>query len=473
MKKIFTLSLILIPYLSMAQNCNCSDNFKFIVERIKNNYVGYGDKVTSANQKYFDHYTDSLQKIADVTDRSQCKDVWKEWLSFFKDGHISISSFAAGKATKGEIGNYFAGAERTVWNENDFNQYLVKNKNTLDVIEGFWVEPSNVYKIGIVKEKNNEFIGFVISADSVYWNAQQVKFRIKKEGTDYRLVYYRAIDHSKYFPPIIVSKDLIDFGDFGKWQRGDVYKGKVGPKTARQPDYTPYLKVLDQETNLLVIPYFAARYKVKVDSILDQNVALLKKSKHLIIDIRNNSGGVIGTFEKLLPYIYTNPIHIEGASVLATVDNIKDGYDIDFPDLPQETTRKLKEDVKKLKAHVGELYPLYPGYTLKLKGVMEYPERVSVLMNGGSASAAELFILRAEQSKKVTLFGRNSAGAIDYTEIVKAKMPCNYFNVIYPACKSDLMKKRPLNNVGIAPNVIIPDNVPDWVEFVKNYKLAP
>lgn len=472
MRKNIILILILLPSLCFAQNCNCSDNFKFLVEKVKKNYVGYSDKINKSNQQQFNVFTDSLQKIANSAEKMKCFDICAEWLTYFKDGHLSMY-FTPEKAPADTIKAFLATAEKTSWNEHDFNTYLQGKKGKLDQIEGYWTYGSNNYKIGIVKDTvygSNEFIGFIIRTTSPYWIPQQVKLRIKKVNDNYQLIYTRSIDHSKVFPGILLNKDVLDLGSSGKWYKSRFLEDKEEGITWAASVESPSFSSLDKETNLLVIPSFSITYKKAVDSLIEANKSLLEKSKHLVIDIRNNQGGLIGTFEKLLPYIYTNPIYNSGAALLATADNLDSRYNSYRPGLPEETKKRFQKAVEKMKNHVGELYPVYPADTTVFTHVLKNPQRVSILINGGSASAAELFILKAEQSKKVTLFGQNSAGSVDYVENILAKIPCSYFSVQYPAVRFNSTDTRPLSNVGIAPNVIIPHSVQNWIEFVRNYK---
>lgn len=469
-KRILILILVLLPFLASAQTCNCNDNFKSLVEKIKNNYVGYKDKVNASNQQRFAVFTDSLQEIAKSSDKMNCFDICAEWLSFFKDEHVGLS-FTPGKATKEEVNDFFSTTEKTSWNESTLDAYFLRNKGSLDGIEGYWTYAPDTYKIGIVKDSTrDEFVGFIVRTNVSTWENQQVKLRIKKVKGNYQLIYFRGIDHGKKFPWLVVDKDSLELGYFGVWYKSKFFTNKDEPRTLVKKSLLPSFKVLDKETNLLVFPSFSFKYKKEADSILKRNKGLLETSKHLIIDIRNNAGGLNSTFELLLPYLYTNPIYTDGGVVWATPDNIRDGYDTDISGFPAQTQKKFREETEKLKAHVGEFYPLYGADTIEFSHVLKNPQRISVLMNRGSASAAEHLILRAEQSKKVTLFGQNSAGAIDYTEIVSAKIPCSYFTVLYPAFRSDRIEKRPLNNIGITPDVVIPPHTSDWVEFVRTYK---
>jgi hypothetical protein len=45
-----------------------------------------------------------------------------------------------------------------------------------------------------------------------------------------------------------------------------------------------------------------------------------------------------------------------------------------------------------------------------------------------------------------------------------------FLHLFYPVAKSLHAIKRPLDNIGIAPNVRVPESEKDWVGFVRNYK---
>ncbi|QXU40503.1 S41 family peptidase [Pedobacter sp. D749] len=453
-----------------AQNCNCNDNFRFLVEKIKKNYIGYPDKVDSSNQFQFEKFTDSLKHVASISNSYKCLSLMREWLSFFKDKHVDFGMDFS-KLSPDSVKLFFANEEKTTWTEKRFKSYLQENNKTLDSIEGIW--NYGMYEIGVVKDntkKNIEFIGFVIKADSVRWIPQQIKFKIAKTDNQYKTIYYSAGDHSVNYPALIKQNDVLDFGFLGKWVRGERKAKTIPPAAYIEPDLMASLKKLDDQTILLSLPSFNSKYKTRIDSLIERNKDNLANTKHLIIDVRNNSGGTTGCFEKIIPYLYTNPIHIDGGIVLATDDNIRDCYEKDYPYASAASKKELKKSAKKLRANLNKFYPLYKSSTLKLLKTLKNPERVSILINGNTASSGELFILRAEQSKKVTLFGQNTAGSVDYGEMVITHPPCSFFTLVYPVAKSLHAIKRPLDNIGITPNVIIPNQEVDWVNYVKNYK---
>jgi Peptidase family S41 len=465
------LYLFLFTLALKAQNCNCDDNFRFLVEKIKKNYIGYADKVNSSNHLQFEKLTDSLQQVASISNSYKCLGVMREWLSFFKDKHIDFGMDFS-KLSPDSVRIFFANEEKTTWTENTFKSYLQHNNTTLDSIEGIW--NYGMYEIGIVKDltkKNVEFIGFVIKADSSRWMPQQIKFKINKVDNQYKTIYFSGGDHSVNYPNLVTQKDLLDFGFFGKWRRGEKKSKTITPAKTIIPDLSSSFKILDEQTSLLTLASFDIKYKHNIDSIILKNKDILARTKHLIVDVRNNPGGTTSCFEKLIPYLYTNPIHIDGGIVLATEDNIRDCYEKDYSLSSENTKKKIRENNKILRAHLGEFYNLYKPETIKLSKKLKSPQRISILINGNTASSGEYFILRAEQSKKVTLFGQNTAGMVDYGEVAVTHPPCSIFTLIYPVAKSLHAIKRPLDNIGITPNVRIPDSEKDWINFVKNYKI--
>lgn len=464
MKYIYLLFCIFLSLKSKAQVCDCSTNFTFMVKQVKKNYVGYNDKTDKSNQKQFEHFTDSLQKIAHKTKASKCISLCREWLDFFKDKHMTISFNA--NQPKDSILWFFSNEEKTNWNESKLISHLADKKVKADQVEGVWSNATHTNKFGVVRDslKQNEFIGFIINADGVFWIPQQVKFRIKKENGDYQFTSFFARDHSRYPAKISIDKDTMNLKEIGKF-----YKGELPNQTLSYNQYNPVFKKLDDKTCLLSIPSFAFELKNKIDSLMIKNAPVLENTEHLIIDVRNNSGGAANGFGKILPYIYTNPILTEGAQVLATADNIKDGYERISALVSGDLKKSYDKKVTDLKAHIDEYYLLYPVDTIKYNTILKTPKRVSIIMNKESGSSAELFVLQAKQSTKTKLYGTNSSGSINYLERVETQMPCKFFTLIYPPARL-LRANKEKANAGIKPDVEIPENINNWVEFVKEYK---
>ncbi|WP_165825391.1 S41 family peptidase [Pedobacter yonginense] len=439
-----------------------------MVDRIKNNYPGYADKITALNRSGFQKKTDSLARIASHSNPYECLSLSREWLALFKDKHVNMwIDFDA--ISPDSIRQFFSKEEKTSWTQNKFKLYLKYEKKYLDPIEGVW--SFGVYQVGVVRDrtkKNKEFLAFVLKADSSRWMPQQVKFRLLKKDNRYRTVFFRAGDHSINYPKLKYSSDTLDFDFFGKWVRGTLKPKEI---VLGNSDLSPKFRIIDPETALFTFPSFESMaYINQVDSIVKQNKSILENTKHLIIDLRDNGGGSVYVYESLMPYIYTNPILTAGGMVLATPDNIKDGYSIKYPGVSDSIQKALDETLIELKKHEGELYDLYPVDTIKFESIAKNPERVSFLINKNTASAAELFLLQAKQSTKCKIFGTASAGMVDYLEVITSKLPCDFYTLVYPAGKSIYSINNPLDNTGIKPDVELSEKIENWVDYVKTYK---
>ena len=110
--------------------------------------------------------------------------------------------------------------------------------------------------------------------------------------------------------------------------------------------------------------------------------------------------------------------------------------------------------------------------------VYPYPKRIGIIINEGNGSSAEQFILEARESKKVVLFGnRNTAGVLDYSNRVNEDFPSGKYEFYWPMTRSRRLPEHPIDNIGIAPDVLIPfpetkqlyNRLDDWVYFVKEY----
>jgi len=110
--------------------------------------------------------------------------------------------------------------------------------------------------------------------------------------------------------------------------------------------------------------------------------------------------------------------------------------------------------------------------------IYKYPRRVGIIINDGNASSAEQFLLEARESSKTILFGNcNTAGVLDYSNAVEENLPSGRYSLTYPMTRSRRLPDHPIDNIGIAPDVIIPypsvpqlfDRLDPWVYYVKCY----
>jgi len=236
---------------------------------------------------------------------------------------------------------------------------------------------------------------------------------------------------------------------------------------------------IDSTTSLIRIPNFSSNDKAVIDSLVIKNLDIISKTSILIIDLRGNRGGIDYSFESLLPIIYTNPYVMKGVEWKASEGNInffeeslkkrsyRDGKEKD-----------IQEKINQMEKHIGSFVTIEKEDTIYEKKVLERPLKVGVIVNDYCASSCEEFILIAKQSRKVTVFGINTAGTLDYSNTIPVAMPTKGMLLRYPMTRSKRLPENPIDNIGITPDVKIdlPDNfriakdkVDDWVIFAVNY----
>lgn len=93
MKQFLLVVLFFNVILSYGQNCDCQKEFDFLVNKIEKDYAGFKDKVNSSNFEEYNKYTEHIRTKTKYTRTfRRCTMVLDEWLKFFNDKHLSLSS---------------------------------------------------------------------------------------------------------------------------------------------------------------------------------------------------------------------------------------------------------------------------------------------------------------------------------------------------------------------------------------------
>lgn len=247
------------------------------------------------------------------------------------------------------------------------------------------------------------------------------------------------------------------------------------PQSAKHsidPD-TPSIRYINKDWVLITIPSFDISYNKRVHQLFETNKAKLIKTNNLIIDIRGNSGGGEDVYKPLLSYLYTNPIYVDGASTLCSVDNVKN-LRIDYEDYKDQVDSVTKigwlKSIQRLENNLGKWLTIDSGDTIKFSKPYPTPKQIAILIDNGCTSSTEIFLLKAKQSKKVALFGTNTYGMVDYGNVTYYDdLPYKYFNLGIATIRWNWIDRiGAIDNVGIKPDVYI-NTKTDWVKFVLNY----
>ncbi|RFZ84416.1 hypothetical protein DYU05_01985 [Mucilaginibacter terrenus] len=360
MKILFLILMLLIPFVSSAQQCDCLQNFDYTVNHVREDYAGYKDKIKARNRKGFDNFTSLLRKKAMTADRvDSCYIILRTWTNYFRDNHLRV---------------------QLDW------RYRQKYPESVKLLNKRFAKPKN---INVSTEK------------------------------------LEALTN---------------------------------------------IRILDEKTVLLRLPSFEWGEKKMIDSLLKAYDQQLKRTPNWIIDLRGNVGGTDYAFSGLMPFIYTDPIHIKPDEFLSSIDNIQIlAENLKDSDLSQAGKDFITNLIGLMKQHPNQF--VNPSgkdnFDIRLDTVYQYPANVAILIDRNTASSAESFLLSAVQSKKVKIYGENSAGTLDYNNTQFFDIPCKDFNLVIPIGRSKRLPKNPIDNIGVRPNIRIDEAHPDKISFIK------
>ncbi len=212
---------------------------------------------------------------------------------------------------------------------------------------------------------------------------------------------------------------------------------------------------------VLSIPSFAARWKRPLDSLLQSYSEVIAALPYLIIDVRGNTGGGSLTYSSLLRVIYTDPIPKDDFETRASPGNIAGLAEFrETGGLPAEVAHQIDTLIAAMKRSPGGFVRTHSDRHISYDSVLTNPRRVAILVDSRCVSACELFVLDAIVSRKVVTIGSASTGGVlDYGDVRKVSLPSGFRRVGIPTARSRRLPQRPLDNIGIAPDVL--ENTPD------------
>lgn len=486
---IFFLSCVFIFNLqSFAQSesdCNCTIVFDELANRIESDYVAYFVAIKGKRDAEYQQRKDKFRKESEKTSIEKCVFVLQDFIRFFQDGHLFVSQ--SPKLTDEQANQLKLSAEKINRSENELRRYFEEKAKNLDPIEGFWFANDRtrfaVFKD--IKSKQRDFVAILISEGKGNWETGQVKAEFKKfKDGSYDVIYY----NDKHFPlrPTIYKR--------GEQGGGDISRGLI----LNMPPYTwgkefplennplnvidstdprrPTLQVIDSENVLISIPSHSPEYIPILRELVTKNHNQIINTKNLILDLRGDHGGSAGMTNSLMQYLETTEKYPEKfwvgdeQFIVASKQNAnyyKAGVSQGW--LPKNLMTRIEENSGKL-IQLSDTKTETPTPQVK---EFPSPQNVAILMDKWIYSAGEAFILQAMRNKKVTLFGDNTGGVIDYqsTSIVTlSKCPSQGFYLGYPMfAASNRLPAGGANETGIPPDVRIGKTEKNPIRFIINY----
>lgn len=463
--------IVIIVFFSLktqSQNCDCRENLKSLIKKIEDNYAGFANKVNKKRKGDYNNLCLSLLDSAKEKKGIACFQILDKYISWFKDFHLTVSVSMLQQNAE-EIRTFFSNAPKYI---EDTIQTSLQRKIRKDPIEGVWEMRSRntYYKVLIKREKGNKFIGVVINADSVYWVPGQIKLLAEKRNKKKYKVKYFLLTHDYTTENIEVGENS-EMKIFGNtWYKPMAFSQEKNKSAQNNLNKQFYFEELSAHTNRIVLRSFAISNEFIIDSIIRANDSKIRSKPNLIIDVRDNSGGWSGVSNFFIPYFYTRQIRYE-KTVYKSSDDLLDYYKSKLTDttLPASIRKQTEELIRALALNKGKMVQFGLREIYKQDSSSFYPKRIGVIINGNCASAAEMFILVLKQSSKTIFFGENTKGAIDYGNVRSNQpLPCPNFRYSYPIVQREGAKRKPLDNIGIKPDVYLRAPESEWVRLVLN-----
>jgi len=435
--------------------CNCVKSYSELVEKLESNYIGLALIKNIKKYEEYEKLKIEFTSQANLQTESSCTQFLMKFLSFFEDGHLFVLEYPKLKQESLEKQQLFLSRNKKTIKE--INEMLL---DVSDVLVGKWSDGESVF--AIVKN-DSLFDGYLIKSNGENTEIGRLKIRLSKTQKGYEGSYYPYDFNTKYVRTNLYMQNnglRHITGGSVRWIRSKdekIISTNIAPKIS---------KINDIHT-VLTIPSFSVDFK-EFKEFLKKNDKTIKNSKHLIIDIRGNTGGN-SIYFPLIEYFATQTLTSEPGYVLTSPDNR--AY---FKQFIGFFGSKIYSPLLERMTKDGEIIdgPSYPDK--KFKKNKNKIEKVSILTDSICMSASESFILSAKgASNKVMTFGTPTRGVIDYTSINMVPLEHSGSQNIYFGYPTGTLHKDVLedgyNKTGILPDIHQLVNTQDLIQFVINY----
>ncbi|WP_188316225.1 S41 family peptidase [Chitinophaga agrisoli] len=388
-----------------------------------------------------------FQQASGESNTDLCSIYFNQYLRLLKDHHSSIDFNLQRKnidlSSQAVIDSFKASPSFKAFplRKIDTMQVMRQLKNKpLDDIEGFYSQGGTL--VAVIQHKEGYYEGVVVKKNALL-DVGHVLFTLTREKDNYFTCAYNLGLLGFNFNTAVIEHMRVEKGGIpmmGYYKNG---------ADANKPLWE--FKELDADTYYLSIKSFEYGLRSQFDSLYEQIIPKIAQKKFLILDIRDNGGGSEENYFKLLPLIYTKPMKVDEVQVWVSPNNIK-SYQGTNEDLMSRMEHAQPFSFIPQKEHGVR--------TLEYTGT-RFPEKIVVLYNKVTASAAEGLITYAIQSDKVVTMGENSGGFMGYGDIKAKEIPCGKFKLNTTTTKYKENSKYEF--VGIPPMVRL-DREADWVK---------
>jgi len=440
--------------------CKCTLLLAETISRLTTIYAGFEDKVTpSTKGTYLKFVRDLKAKSPLIASDRACFNLLEKYTGYFKDHHLGVW--------------YGIQSSAAQIRKIDIRKFDRAKDDTQDSLAGIWISSGDQSSYRIVKDPTNinKYLAVTLSTRDSAWLPGMVKAEIYDYDAGlkmYRGMYYKA-DFSG-----VLNGFTLKGPKLASWFAPSWFRKGAQVSDSRADKRTEF-KIINEDFIYIKLAHFDDEDVSRVDSLIQANRARIARTRNLIFDLRGNPGGNAASSNAMIGLIYTNPIILPAWEYRSSPELIHDfkGRIIDLQSKEPNNTsiQKMKRFVLDLEEHPGAMVSMHDSTVRTQDSICRFPERVAFLIDHASGSSSEFFTFEGKQSKKVTLFGENSIGSMDYGDVQEFRLACGNYQVGIPWGRNGWVQRfgYRIDNIGFAPAVRIPRTESDWVAFVMKY----
>ncbi|HEX7047871.1 MAG TPA: S41 family peptidase [Gammaproteobacteria bacterium] len=418
------------------------------------NYAGTRAKLPDGPAtNYYRNFKALLAEDAPGLDPLACKRLLDRYIGFFADHHL----FVANNHHRMPV----LPAMIKDWDRPSVTKYLSDNATHLDPLEGFWYDVNGA--LAVVREPGNanRLLGFRPATET---EAAKLLATFERGHGGIEVMYEHAEWGWQNAEAGLHRDDtLLIFGLTG-WGRASDSLSTVDP-------LAPVFRDLGDGIYYLSMPSFLEPYRAPLNAIIATHGSELAQAKGVVFDVRGNAGGNAIYFP-LADYFLAEDIQI-GSATDILVSESTTGFLERFRERMGQHGGWLDEPLARIHAaDNGELIPFREASYDGNESYSAKPEKVVVLQDRGTGSAAEAFLFHAGQSSKVVTAGQPSRGNIDYMQVTMLKLGEGDFSYWfgYPLYAKRSLPEESIDDEGYAPDIRLAQDQ-DWVSWSKRWLL--
>lgn len=406
------LSMFFLTLFSSAQTNNYLTDLKAL-QSILQNTPSYKAQIKGDKRLHYEKLYNQLASDTAVTSNSYKYFYNLAQLLFpLRDNHLGfyqLPDFNNFK-TKQSIDSFTKTKEFLNYPSSPINIDSLKNtlaQRSADSIEGIYYY-DKFYSVGLYRNGDNEYIGVILDSDVNLWQKGQIAIHLYEYAPNlYKAIYGHPVYKNFILQPVekYRLRSLVNSYFYGS------YSQSIYSKQLRQVDYINLPKdsskfsirnIHDDVQYLLIQTFQNNNSTAQASKRFYNSIKSSLTATNLILDLRNNEGGAKKEMKKYY--------------------------------------RLLKKYVK-----TGHLY---------------------VMLNNGTLSQAEIFVLGLKRLKNVTTVGQTTKGMLTYGSNYgkRERLPGGQFE-IYPTDMKGSPKLLQYEDYGINPDTVLSDDT-NWIEQV-------